>query len=164
MDLLVRNNQLFVKDKIFECAIGKKGLTDNKLEGDLCTPLGSYYFNKIYYRADRLGKINFLIESSFIKENDGWCDDVNSKFYNQYIEFPFTGSAEHLYREDNIYDIICVLNYNTSPIVAGKGSAIFLHSTRPKIIGTEGCIAVEKKILLEIATNITQDSKITIEY
>ena len=164
MDLLVKNNHLFIEDKMFECAVGKKGLTKSKLEGDLCTPIGSFYFNKIYYRADRLGEIDFIIDSSIIKKNAGWCDDENSKFYNQYVEFPFAGSAEHLYRNDHIYDIICVLNYNTSPIIAGKGSAIFLHLSRPKFISTEGCIAVEKKTLLEIATHITKESKITIEY
>ena len=51
----------------------------------------------------------------------GWCDDPNSKHYNKLIKFPFKFSAEKLFRKDNIYDIILVQNYNTNPVIAGKG-------------------------------------------
>tara|TARA_Y100000992_G_C21207911_1_gene463902 strand:- start:355 stop:876 length:522 start_codon:yes stop_codon:yes gene_type:complete len=163
MKLLVKNNHLFAKGQQLRCAIGLNGLTENKQEGDLSTPIGTFHFNKIYYRADRLGDNKFIIDSSIIKKNDGWCDDQKSDFYNQYIQFPFQESAERLYRDDNIYDIVCVLNYNTSPIVPGRGSAIFLHVAKPGFLGTEGCIAIEKKALIRIATNLTIDSTIVIE-
>ena len=163
MNLLVKNNHLFIKDKKLQCAIGRGGLKKNKVEGDLSTPIGAFKFNKIYYRADKLGETNFEIDSSIIQKNDGWCDDEKSKFYNQYIQFPFNESAEHLYREDDIYDILCVLNYNTSPIIPGLGSAIFLHIARSNFAGTEGCIALDKEALLKIATKITYDSRIVIE-
>ena len=163
MNLLVKNNHLFIKDKKLQCAIGRGGLKKNKIEGDLSTPIGAFKFNKIYYRADKLGETNFEIDSSIIQKNDGWCDDERSKFYNQYIQFPFNESAEHLYREDDIYDILCVLNYNTSPIIPGLGSAIFLHVARSNFAGTEGCIAIDKEALLKIATKITYDSRIVIE-
>ena len=93
MDLLVKNNHLFVKGDKFQCALGRNGLTNNKIEGDLSTPIGIFQFNKIYYRADRLGKTNFIIDSSIIQKNDGWCDDKRSEFYNRYIQFPFQNSA-----------------------------------------------------------------------
>ena len=163
MNLLVKNNHLFVNNKKLQCAIGRGGLKKNKVEGDLSTPIGAFKFNKIYYRADKLGETNFEIDSSIIQKNDGWCDDEKSKFYNQYIQFPFNENAEHLYREDDIYDILCVLNYNTSPIIPGLGSAIFLHVARSNFAGTEGCIAIDKEALLKIATNITHDSRIVIE-
>ena len=51
---------------------------------------------KVYYRADKLGKIDFLISSAPISKQDGWCDDPNSKYYNQFIKFPFAGSARSL--------------------------------------------------------------------
>ncbi len=163
MDLLVKNNHLFIKDKKLRCAIGRGGIKKNKVEGDLSTPIGAFKFNKIYYRADKLGEINFEIISTIIQKNDGWCDDERSSFYNQYIQFPFNESAEHLYREDDIYDILCVLNYNTSPIIPGLGSAIFLHVARSNFAGTKGCIAIDKEALLTIATKITYDSRIVIE-
>tara|TARA_X000001036_G_C20616412_1_gene781162 strand:+ start:821 stop:1315 length:495 start_codon:yes stop_codon:yes gene_type:complete len=164
MDLLVKNNHLFMKDQKLQCALGLNGLTENKKEGDLSTPTGTYHFKKIYYRADRIGNTNFVIDSSIINENDGWCDDQKSKFYNQPIQFPFNESAEHLYRDDNVYDIICVLDYNMSPVIPGQGSAIFLHLAKPGFPGTEGCIAIEKEPLFEIAKNITDNSKIIIEH
>ena len=163
MELLVKDNHLFIKEEKLQCAIGRNGLTGNKREGDLSTPVGTFHFNKIYYRADRLGSIEFIIDSSIISKNDGWCDDQKSDLYNQHIQFPFQGSAEHLYRDDHIYDIICVLNYNTSPVIPGRGSAIFLHVAKPDFLGTEGCIAIEKEALIEIATNLTADSTIVIK-
>ena len=163
MELLVKNNHLFVEGRQIRCAIGLNGLTENKQEGDLCTPIGIFDFDKIYYRADRLGDMEFIIDSSIINKNDGWCDDQKSDLYNQYIQFPFQESAEHLYRDDHIYDIVCVINYNTFPVIPGHGSAIFLHIAKPGFLGTEGCIAIEREALIEIATSLTTDSTIEIK-
>ena len=129
----------------------------------MSTPIGAFLFDKIFYRHDKIGKIKFLIDSHIIQKNDGWCDDQHSKFYNQHIQFPFNESAEHLYRDDHIYDIVCVLNYNTSPIIPGRGSAIFLHIAKTDFAGTEGCIAIEKEALIEVAAGLTYNSKIVIE-
>ena len=164
MFILVKNNKFIVGDQSFDCALGVNGLTENKKEGDGCTPIGTFRFDKIFYRKDRLGKLNFLIDSAAIKSNDGWCDDTKSVFYNQHINFPFDESAENLYREDNIYDLICVLNYNTKPIISGKGSAIFLHVAKKAFIGTEGCVAIEKDVLINITKNITSQSQIKISF
>ena len=163
MELLVKNNHLFVRGEKLQCAIGLNGLTENKREGDLSTPIGTFYFDKVYYRADRLGNMKFIIDSSVINKNDGWCDDQKSELYNRHIQFPFQKSAERLYRDDHIYDIICVLNYNTSPIIPGLGSAIFLHIAKPGFLGTKGCVAIERDALIAIATNLTADSTIAIE-
>ena len=163
MQLMVKNNHFFVKGEQLQCAIGLNGLTKNKHEGDLSTPIGTFHFDKIYYRADRLGSMKFNVDSSIINKNDGWCDDQTSELYNQHIQFPFEKSAEHLYRDDHIYDIVCVINYNTFPIIPGHGSAIFLHIAKPGFLGTEGCIAIEREVLIEIATSLTADSTIEIK-
>jgi L,D-peptidoglycan transpeptidase YkuD (ErfK/YbiS/YcfS/YnhG family) len=163
MNLLVKKNHLFVKGEQLQCAIGLNGLTENKREGDLSTPIGIFHFNKIYYRADRLSNMKFIIDSAVINKNDGWCDDQKSELYNRYIQFPFQESAERLYRDDHIYDILCVLDYNTSPVIPGLGSAIFLHVAKSGFLGTEGCVAIEREALIEIATNLTADSTIVIE-
>ena len=163
MKFLVKNNYLLIKNKSFKCAIGLGGLTKNKVEGDHCTPIGKFKFDKIYYRSDKLGKINFLISSAEISKHDGWCDDPNDKFYNKFVKLPFERSAEKLYRSDDLYDIVCVINYNTDPVIPGKGSAIFLHVCKDDFAATEGCIAVEKKVLIEISKQITNESTIIIE-
>ena len=46
----------------------------------------------------------------------GWCDDPESKQYNKLIKLPFSQSKEKLYRKDNIYDLILILNYNMDPV------------------------------------------------
>ncbi len=163
MKLFVKNNYLYFDTETFRCAIGLKGVTANKLEGDKCTPIGEFSFDKIYYRSDKLGLMNFSIPSASILEDDGWCDDPKSNFYNQHIKFPFSGSAEKLYRKDDLYDLIFILNYNTNPIISGKGSAIFLHVCKDDFTPTEGCIALEKKALLKISKRIDYDSKIIIK-
>lgn len=163
MQILVKNNYLYANEKSFRCSIGSGGLTNKKREGDHCTPIGNFKFDKIYYRADKLGEMDFAISSASISNNDGWCDDPYSRYYNQFIEFPFSGNAEKLYREDDLYDIVCVINYNTKPIIPGNGSAIFLHVCSEKFDTTEGCIAVEKNVLLEISKLITPNSNIVID-
>ena len=60
----------------------------------------------------------------------GWCDDPNSKQYNKLIRLPSAYKYEKLYKKENIYDIILVLNYNMNPIIKNKGSAIFIHVAR----------------------------------
>ena len=163
MNLLVQNNYLHSDLGRFTCAIGRAGLTTNKIEGDHKTPVGEFKFKKIYYRKDRLGEMLFKIPFAIIEENDGWCDDPKSKLYNQHIQFPFDASAERLFRDDDLYDIICVLNYNTNPIVPGKGSAIFLHICKPNFAGTEGCVAIEKKNILKLVNLIDFNTKLIIK-
>ena len=92
----------------------------------------------------------------------GWCDDPRSKQYNKPIKFPFNKSAEKLYRKDNTYDIILVLNYNLNPTYKNKGSAIFLHISKKNYKSTEGCIAVKKSDLKIIIKKINKKSVVNI--
>ena len=92
----------------------------------------------------------------------GWCNDSKSKKYNQLIKLPSSSSYEKLYKKENIYDIILVLNYNMSPIVKNKGSAIFIHISKKNYEKTEGCIAVKKRHLIEIIEKLKKNSKVRI--
>ena len=92
----------------------------------------------------------------------GWCDDPISKDYNKLIRFPFKYNAEKLYRRDNIYDIILVLNYNFNPIIKNKGSAIFIHVAKRNYKLTEGCVALRKKDLKRIVKQISNKTIIKI--
>ena len=93
----------------------------------------------------------------------GWCNDANSKKYNKEIYFPFNFGAEKLYRKDHIYDILINIKYNQTPVIKGKGSAIFLHLAGKNYRKTEGCIALSKKDLLKILPFISQKTKILIK-
>jgi L,D-peptidoglycan transpeptidase YkuD (ErfK/YbiS/YcfS/YnhG family) len=117
---------------------------------------------KLYYRKDKINFIKSNITKKIIKKNTGWCDDVKSRFYNKEIKLPNKYSHERFYRNDNIYDIIGVLNYNANPIIKGRGSAIFIHIAKKKFTSTKGCVALKKKDLIYILSKIKKNTKIKI--
>jgi L,D-peptidoglycan transpeptidase YkuD (ErfK/YbiS/YcfS/YnhG family) len=160
--IIVTNKVLKYKNFLYKCAIGKNGITNSKIEGDKCTPSGIYSIEKIYYREDRLSMPKLDFQTIPINKNFGWCDDICSTYYNKFIKFPFSYSAEFLYREDNIYNIICIISYNTNPIIKNKGSAIFLHVTNTDYSGTAGCLALKQDDLIELLQNIDLDTKINV--
>ena len=80
-----------------------------------------------------------------INKKMGWCDDPKSKKYNQLIELPFKFNFEKLYRNDDIYDIIFILSFNTNPVLKNKGSAIFIHIAKKNYSPTKGCVAIKKE-------------------
>jgi L,D-peptidoglycan transpeptidase YkuD (ErfK/YbiS/YcfS/YnhG family) len=92
----------------------------------------------------------------------GWCDDPRSKFYNKLVRLPFKYNFEKLYRNDNTYDIILVLNFNLNPIRKNKGSAIFIHVARKNYKRTAGCVSVSKKDLKRIVRKINKKTIINI--
>ena len=160
--IIVRKNVLIFKDTSYTCAIGKNGTTVTKKEGDGCTPLGEYSLGRIYFREDKVVLPHVKLPQVVINKNMGWCDDINSDDYNKAISFPFEYSAERLHRSDDIYDIVCVIEYNSNPIIKGKGSAIFMHVARDNYAGTQGCIALRKEHLITILSQANLQTQINI--
>jgi L,D-peptidoglycan transpeptidase YkuD (ErfK/YbiS/YcfS/YnhG family) len=162
--MIIINNSNYLKYKTlkFRCGIGKAGIGIKKTEGDNITPRGTYKIVKIYYRKDRIKNIVSKFTLFEIKKNMGWCDDPKSKNYNKLISLPCNFSHEKLYRKDNIYDLILVLNYNFKPIVKNKGSAIFIHIQKNNFKKTKGCISLRKKDLLKITSLINKKTKVKI--
>jgi len=91
-----------------------------------------------------------------------WCDDPNSKKYNQLIYLPSKFSHEKLFKKEKIYDIILVINYNMNPVKKNKGSAIFIHIASQNFKKTEGCVAISKFSLIKILRNIKKNTKVRI--
>ena len=114
MIIRLKNKHILeIDDFQFRCCIGKNGLTNNKIEGDKCTPKGKFTLNRIFYRADRIFKFKSKIEKIKIKKNMGWCDDPKSKDYNQLIHISKKKiKCEKLFRKDHKYDILIELDYN----------------------------------------------------
>ncbi len=67
-----------------------------------------------------------------------------------------------MYRNDNIYDLILVINYNVNPTIPLKGSAIFIHVTTANYIPTAGCIALKIDDFKEILTTLNPSEKVKI--
>ena len=161
--IIVKNSgYLKYKNLKFRCALGEAGIKKKEKEGDSITPKGIFRIIKMYYRPDRIKNIITAVKKIKIKKNIGWCDDPNNKFYNKEIKLPNKFSHEKLYRKDNLYDLVLVLNYNTNPIIKNKGSAIFLHITKNSYKKTKGCIALKKKHLIELISQIKKNVKIKI--
>lgn len=163
----------------YPCSIGKGGIRSDKKEGDGATPVGEFFIRQIFYRADKLSadeiatlqKVKahgFSVRA--LTPDDIWVDDVRSAFYNQGIKASDlkdkTISHENLWRDDDVYDIIAVVGYNDSPVVKGRGSAIFMHIARVLPSGsygpTAGCIAFTKPDLLKVLLAIRPETRVRI--
>jgi L,D-peptidoglycan transpeptidase YkuD (ErfK/YbiS/YcfS/YnhG family) len=164
MCIRVKKNYLTFRGDQFQCAIGRSGFSEHKKEGDGFTPAGTFYIENIYYRADKIGNLDTKINKIIINESDGWCDDPGHKGYNQLIRFPFNFSAENLFREDSLYNIVCVLDYNTNPVTPGIGSAIFIHVAHDEYKPTEGCVALKQEDLIYLLGFIDNKTEIILGY
>ena len=162
--MIIINKSGYLKHKNFKfrCALGKGGIGEKKIEGDNITPKGKFTIAKIYYRGDRIKKISSKFELIKIKKKMGWCDDPDSKKYNQIINLPSKYNYEKLYRRDNVYDLILVLSYNLNPIIRNKGSAIFIHVAKKNYKKTSGCVGLKKANLINLVERINKKTKVII--
>jgi L,D-peptidoglycan transpeptidase YkuD (ErfK/YbiS/YcfS/YnhG family) len=153
MDILVRREDNFhVADwgaGKRRCAVGAAGIGEKLREGDGLTPLGRWPLRRVLYRADRVQAPNTQLPLAIIAPDDAWCDIPDDPHYNQAVKLPYPSLHERLWREDSLYDVIVVVGFNDSPVMAGKGSAIFLHLARADFRPTQGCVALNRDDLLE---------------
>ena len=154
MHIYINNKFISYNNYKAKCAVGKRGISIKKKEGDFITPKGTFKIREIFYRKDRVQNLITRLKKTVIRKNMGWCDDPKSKKYNKLIYFPFKHSAEKLYRRENIYDIILVLNFNMNPVKKNKGSAIFIHVAKKGFQPTQGCIALNKFELIKLVKSI----------
>ena len=80
MDIILKKKFIYFKDYKAKCAIGKRGITSKKVEGDKCTPRGRFKLKYIFYRKERIKKIHSKLKTIPIKKNYGWCDDINQNY------------------------------------------------------------------------------------
>ncbi|WP_339703295.1 L,D-transpeptidase family protein [uncultured Sphingosinicella sp.] len=146
-----------------QCLIGKAGATDAaaKREGDAMTPRGTYPIRALLVRPDKLAVPNTKLPWRWLHESDGWSDDVRDPAYNRPVRHPHPFSAEHLWREDGLYDLIIILGHNDTPPVEGMGSAIFLHCMAAKDF-TQGCVAIPREALLAVLARLAPGDMIEI--
>lgn len=150
-------------DLAFPCTLGHGGVRADKREGDGATPSGTFAVRRVFYRADRIAAPATKLATTAIARDDGWCDASGDAQYNKPVKLPYPASAENLWRDDHMYDVVVVLGYNDDPIVAGKGSAIFLHILHDDGTPTAGCVALARDDLLAVLKLIDAASVIEIE-
>ncbi len=142
---------------VLRAVLGRGGVRSDKQEGDGATPAGLLPLRRVLYRADRLRPPGCAMRIEPLSLNDGWCDDPDHADYNRPVTLPHSGRHEALWRGDSVYDVIGVLGWNDAPVHRNRGSAIFLHVSRPDRTPTEGCIALTLPDLLRVlAAGLTE--------
>jgi L,D-peptidoglycan transpeptidase YkuD (ErfK/YbiS/YcfS/YnhG family) len=144
------------------CAIGRSGVRTNKREGDGATPAGRFRLLRVYYRPDRISRPRTAIPLEQIKPRDGWCDASVDRNYNRPVRLPYPASHERLWRNDGLYDVIVVLDYNIAPRRRMRGSAIFMHVARAGYKPTQGCIALDRADILKLIMVCGQGGEIRV--
>lgn len=160
--LVVKGNILHFRGVQYRCAIGKGGFSNDKREGDGCTPTGVFALRECWYRLDRSPPPQTSLPLKIIHENDGWCDDSESPDYNTHVKLPYHYSHEKLWRADHVYDLIVPIGYNDDLIITGRGSAIFMHLAHDNYKPTEGCVALERRDFMTILAQLSTQTTIEI--
>ncbi len=163
MNLIIRPDlRAEWNNHMLRCAVGRSGISADKREGDGATPVGDFLAREVFYRADRMVKPPTKLPCRPLAEADGWCDDPADPRYNRAVTLPYAASHEELMRHDGLYDLVVVLGYNDDPVIAGLGSAIFLHVAAPDFAPTEGCVALALTDLQAVAADLRPSHKIRI--
>jgi L,D-peptidoglycan transpeptidase YkuD (ErfK/YbiS/YcfS/YnhG family) len=136
------------------CALGRAGISPDKREGDGATPAGAMRPLQVLFRPDRERRPVTGLPVAPIRPDDGWCDDPEDRNYNLPVRLPYPGRHERMWRDDGLYDLVVVLDWNLPLPRRGKGSAIFLHVARPGFLPTEGCVALELPALRQIMARL----------
>ena len=144
------------------CALGRNGITADKVEGDGCTPTGRFPARRLFYRPDRVRDLACRLPMQPMSPGDGWCDDPGDSAYNRLITRPYLGRHETMWREDALYDLVLVIGHNDDPVVPGKGSAVFLHLAQPDYAPTEGCVAFARADFIALLQAMAPTTSIVI--
>ena len=149
-------------DHAFRCILGRNGVSALKREGDGATPTGRFRLQRVLYRQDRLATPPTSLPTKVIAPDDGWCDDPADILYNRPVSLPYGASAETLWREDVLYDVVVIIGHNDDPVVPGAGSTIFLHVASPDGEPTAGCVALALTDILAVLRMVNPSSVIDI--
>lgn len=166
MDLIVRTlnaracaGRAWIGRRSFACVVGRTGQLARKREGDGASPIGAWGVESVFYRADRVPCPRTALPCRAIRPHDGWCDAASDRNYNRLVRHPYPASAEHLWRDDALYDVIVVLGHNRRPRSRGFGSAVFLHIAPPavggRVAGTAGCLGLGLDDLRQVLAVLT---------
>jgi L,D-peptidoglycan transpeptidase YkuD (ErfK/YbiS/YcfS/YnhG family) len=157
-----RRGRLEAGNLVLPCALGRSGTRRDKREGDGASPVGRLRLLQAFYRADRGPRPRTGLKLRRIRPQDGWSDDPQDRRYNRLVPLPCPTSHEKMWRDDHLYDVVLDIAWNRGPIVKQRGSAIFLHLARPGFTPTEGCVAVDRRMIRRLLERIGPRTRIEI--
>jgi L,D-peptidoglycan transpeptidase YkuD (ErfK/YbiS/YcfS/YnhG family) len=160
-DLVLTPTGLRAFGRRYPCVIGKGGVSGRKREGDGATPRGVHRLVGMLYRPDRMARpTDWALP---IRPGDLWSDDPGATDYNMMVRAPYPHSHERLRRADPLYDLVILTDWNWPYPVKGQGSAIFIHQWRRRCQPTEGCIALARGDLLDLARRIRLETRLIVQ-
>lgn len=124
--------------------VGHSGVSDHHREGDGTTPTGSYGIGAVMYGIAADPGVHYQYHPLVC--GDWWDEDPSSPTYNTFQHVPcgtqprFGGKSEALWQETTAYQHFAVVDYNSNPVVAGAGSAVFIHDDTGN--PTDGCVSL----------------------
>ncbi|WP_112661936.1 L,D-transpeptidase family protein [Microvirga flavescens] len=157
-----RRGRLVAGNLVLPCALGRSGTTHAKREGDGASPVGTFPLVQAFYRPDKGPRPRTGLSLNPIRRTDGWSDDPTDRRYNRPVSLPCPTSHEKMWQADDVYDVVVDIGWNRGPIVRGRGSAIFLHLARPGFTPTQGCVAVEQRMIRRLLERLGPQTRIEI--
>ncbi len=130
----------------YTARLGRNGLSSNRREGDGTTPTGTYRIGRTMYGNEANPGVRFAYRR--LRCGDWWDEDPSSPTYNTFQHVrcgtkpPFAGASEGMWQQPRPYPFLAVIEFNTRPVVPGRGSGIFLHAQTGG--PTIGCISLQK--------------------
>jgi L,D-peptidoglycan transpeptidase YkuD (ErfK/YbiS/YcfS/YnhG family) len=132
--------------------LGFAGVSGSHHEGDGTTPTGAFALGPVLYGVAPDPGAHFAYHRLVC--GDWWDEDPGSPGYNTFQHVacgtrpPFAGASEPLWLSTRAYSHLVFVEYNTSPAVPGRGSAIFIHVE----IGhpTNGCVSLAPARMLQL--------------
>lgn len=124
------------------------GLTPSPAEDRPATPLGSFGLTQAFGKLPNPGTRMPYVQ---VGPGDWWISQPGP-LYNTHqvceLECPFALGSPNTHLVDSIraYNVALVIDYNRFPVVAGAGSAYFLHVTTAGN-PTRGCVAIPQAAL-----------------
>ena len=157
-----RRGWLIAGGRSIPVALGRGGIIANKREGDGGTPRGIFRAQRLWWRADRYKRPNTFLPIRAIRSEDAWCEQPASRHYNRPVKLGREQGGDRLQRADHLYDFIIEIDHNTSPRIAGLGSAVFLHLARENFSPTAGCVSMTKSAMLHLLRRLGPQTRIII--
>jgi L,D-peptidoglycan transpeptidase YkuD (ErfK/YbiS/YcfS/YnhG family) len=133
--------------------LGRMGVSESKRDGDKTTPAGAFGIQPVMYGVGPNPGIRYRYRR--IVCGDWWVEDSRSPFYNRFRHVrcgakpPFRITSEDMSRSPVSYRHLAVIDYNTHPIVPGRGSGIFLHVSASGG-ATLGCVSLTRAQLVTV--------------
>jgi D-alanyl-D-alanine dipeptidase len=125
-----------------------------KHEGDKKSPAGIFTLGSAFGYADK--KDAAWIKMHYVKASDTLIcvDDSLSVNYNRLVGRDTAkqdyNSYEHMHLKDDAYKWGLFINHNSSKVVPGDGSCVFIHIWENDHTGTDGCTAMTEANILRL--------------